>query len=199
MIKTGTNRYNEGTRTARKAMANGVPRWIIYGADDDPKRTHEIDLETGLPIGTISGPRELEESNTEFIRGYNDEILVAIKAGKIKVDFRPLLMTYSEVKEAFQKCFLGTLSIENSQIEDPSGRFVLRIKISKPRKNSKSLAWIFFDQKIGTQSRDLFIFEPPEDVALGKHGQVFILKTKFLFLVYDVQTTLLLSRYPLAG
>ena len=204
MVKTHADNYDEGRCAARKAIANGVPRWAIIAANDDLKREQQIDSQTGLPIVVMSASQELADWQSAFVQGHNEEILQNIKLGEIKVDFRPLLMTFEQVKEAFQQNSLGTLSADTPKIEDPYGRFALHLQISKSRKNSKTvshkskpLTWIILSRESETQSRRFYVFEAPVDIALGRNGQVFLIKTQCFFLVHDERTTQLLQRYRL--
>src|SRR5688572_2947759 len=73
----------EGSRTARDAITNKVPRWLVMARDDDSQRENEIDSRTGLPIAVISAPRELEARQAAFVRAFNDVILRGIESGEI--------------------------------------------------------------------------------------------------------------------
>src|SRR5262245_32768449 len=98
------NHYADGRRDARKAIANGAPRWrqITEGPC--------IHADTGLPIARLSSPVSLADWRDSYVQGFNDEILAGIDAGNIHVDFRPLLMSRDEIETALKKDYLGTLS-----------------------------------------------------------------------------------------
>jgi len=162
-----------------------------------------IDARTGLPVASVSAPPELEAWQEQFILGHNDEILRAIAAGEISFDFRPLLMTLAEIKEAFKEQFLGTLSRDDcEQVEDPRERFIVRLEASKPRKGRKGLAGapepvVFVVLELTTESltQQLLIYESPIDVALGKGERVLLIPTGRHYFAYDLETTQKLCRY----
>src|SRR5262245_22686584 len=95
--------YAQGRRDARKGIATGFPRWIQIG--EEPF-TGEIHAGTGLPIMRLSGPDDLAGWRQSYANGSNDEMLAGIESGKVKVDFRPLLMTRDEVQSAMESGFL---------------------------------------------------------------------------------------------
>jgi hypothetical protein len=178
-----------------------VPRWFASQSCDE----EETDSYTGLPIATLSGPPELAASNEAFIRGFNDEIHRARSAGEFTIDFRPLLLSRGEVLEAFRTQRLGTLSLDCRQIEDPRGRFIVKLQLPKPRKGrqrrttrSEPLTWIVFVRAGARETHRLMLYDSPVEFALGRDGHVVLMKTTCLYLTFDAETTQDLQCFRLA-
>ena len=194
--------YFAGHRAAVNAIRDGFPRWVLT---ENPQE-ESIDSRTGLPVMTISSPRELQSWNESFARGNNDEILRAIRSGEIKRDFRPLQMTFSEVQHSLEREFLGTLSSECPQLNDPRGRFAIRLQTPKPRKvaaDSKTardpLDWVVLEHAPNGPALQLLIYESPVHLALGRNGRVILMKTPHVYLVLDAETSQVLNRYRVHG
>lgn len=126
-IDTSNEHYKAGRSAARKAIKLGVPRWTSV-ASNDPYKC--IDDQTGLPI--IDFVQKSKE-NEAFAAGANDETLRAIETGLIKVDFRALLLSKREIKIAFKKYRIGTLSVDNPNIEYPRV-FSVKLRSEKIRR-----------------------------------------------------------------
>lgn len=189
--------YSEGNYAARTAIANGCPRWAIGPNASRGLENGAIDTGTGLPIFSFNCPPELVEQLAAQIRGHNDEILRALAAGEISVDFRPLLMTREQIVEDSANNQIGILSLDNPKIVGPDGRFALYIKIPKPRKNRKSepLNWIVFEPANGEVNEEFSLYSEPESLAMGRGGRVLIIKSSLFYLSYDVETAQSLNRY----
>jgi hypothetical protein len=186
--------YQEGMIASLEAIANGVPRWIetesgVFG--------QEIHPATGLPIATLSSPPELVERNQVFARGFNDSILRGIEAGEIAVDFRPLLMSLEEVRQAFVTHRLGVLSQDSPRIEEPSGRFRLRLQPPKKKSLAKRppLIWIAIENASGLRDLKFMNYDGPVEVATGREGRVVLFQTDCLYISRDVETTQVLQRH----
>ena len=181
MRDDGKVTYKKGVSAARHAIANGVPRWLTATPEWDALGQEIcIDPRTGLPIGRISAPPELEAWQTAFIRGHNDEILRAIERGQIAVDFRPLLLTFPDVQKAFDLHRLGTLSLDHCQIEDPQGRFILHLDLPTPRqrrqaqkRKSEPCLWVVFERRSGERNARFLNFEEPIDVPSTHAAEYF--------------------------
>src|SRR5215203_5934799 len=91
--------YADGVRTARHSISKGVPRWISTSGVIGNGMIH---LGTGLPLIVMTAPPGLVEANESFAKGHNDEIVSAIGDKRIAVDFRPLLLTRSEIESSFK-------------------------------------------------------------------------------------------------
>jgi hypothetical protein len=201
MIDPEEEAYSEGQLAALHAISHGVPRFIVMqGMDEDM-----IDSRTGLPLATLSAPPNLAAWQGAFVRGFNEAILRAVESGEVTRDFRPLLLTRKEVKDAFRDRPLGTLSLDCRRLEDPNGRFVLHLDIPIPRKTSnrgaprsEQPARILIDHTTGECDRTLLYYDAPVEVALGRDGRVVLIKTDCLFLAFDEETTQILHRYRIA-
>jgi hypothetical protein len=112
MDDTYNDGYAAGVQGAWKAIANEVPRWMDLGGR--PLGQY-IDPGTGLPIVGVSGPPQLAAFNDGLMRGHNEAISAAIRAGEITVDFRPLLMS----RRALGESCLGTLSVDHPRLASP--------------------------------------------------------------------------------
>ena len=126
-------------------------------------------------------------------------------AGEFTIDFRPLLLSCGEVLEAFRTQRLGTLSLNCRQIEDPRGRFIVKLQLPKPGKSrqhrttrSEPLTWIVFVRAGAPETRRLMLYDSPVEFALAHNGQVVLMKTTCLYLTFDAETTQDLQRFRLA-
>jgi hypothetical protein len=185
--------YAAGSLSARRAIANGVPRWLCLGGDR--AFGQEIDPGTGLPLAGISGPAMLAVVNAALVLGYNDTISAGIKSGEVTVDFRPLLMSRSDLLRALEKNCLGILSTENPRIVAPNDALILQLRLPK-RSAKRKFTWISF-RNGNFETPEFLLFDSPVEVALGKNGKVLILKTSCVLLSHDVATTQVLNRYSL--
>jgi hypothetical protein len=175
------NGYEEGRRAARNAVANGVPRWL---------QTTEgpcIHPDTGLPVTWLSSPGGSTAGLQSYVQGFNDEILAAIEAGAVAVDFRPLLMSRAEIQRALDRDCLGTLSPDNPRIRSPGDDFVIQLRPP----------WILYSHTSGGRWPKLAAYDGPVRIALGRDGHVLVFETRFLYLTRDVLTTQVLNRYLL--
>jgi len=191
--------FRDGFKAARGAIANGVPRWIATEIYQFGELIHP---QTGLPLTTISAPPELMQWRNAIVRGHNEEILRAFEGGEISVDFRPLVMSLDEVKEAFTRESLGILSIGSPQIDDPNGRFSLYVQIPKRKlaaktkpAHSRRTIWIGYQPVDGAPARQFMLYSAPTEVALGRERRVLLFKTERLYLARDVETTQPLCRF----
>ena len=93
-----------GRSAARRGIANEVPHWaaLIETGRECIDVESSIDPRTGLPIIWTSAPANLVERQRRFIAAHNAEILRAIEAKEIDVDFRPFLTTREAVAERFR-------------------------------------------------------------------------------------------------
>jgi hypothetical protein len=127
LIDPSSKEYRAGRSAARKAIKLGVPRWTSV-ASNEPYKC--IDDQTGFQL---SNSRRTQVRSEHLPSGANDEILKAISNGLITVDFRPLLLTETEIKTAFKRASIGTLSDDNPMIEFP-GVFIAKLRSEKSRK-----------------------------------------------------------------
>lgn len=185
--------YTQGASTARKAIAEGVPRWMVIS---DRAFGQMIDQTTGLPIAQLSAPPALADRQASFAQGFNEVISAAIASGEVTVDFRPLLMTRVEVVRALAECKLGTLSTENPRIQPADGQFVLELKFPA-KKAKKKLIWIRYSLPTGEEWPKFDLYDGPLDVAIGREGRVLVFKTASVFLTRDIITTQVLNSYLL--
>ncbi|REJ76124.1 MAG: hypothetical protein DWQ47_10920 [Acidobacteria bacterium] len=181
--------YKRGIRAAKKAIAAGTPFWISTGERAFGEFIHS---ETGLPYLGLSGPPELENSNLSYARGYNDEVLNGVKSGSIRVDFRPLLMTFNEVLASFEARYIGTISDDSPRIEVSEADLILELKKRKTR-HSRELTVVSFIRSGVEVGNNFELYETPIRVALGRDGQVLVMKTKRSILTRDVVTTQVLN------
>lgn len=192
----------KGFRYAYKSASLGYPRWLRLYAPSDFTDDEFIHSETGLPIGTISGPPEVLAGLAAFVSGNNDEILRQIESGEIKIDFRPLQMSCLEVREAFNERPLGILSLDRPRIEGPDDLFVLWIHTT--RRNAKNPAvsceqqqrWVAVESSDGERYLPFMPYMAPIEIALGRGGRTLLFKTDSYYLVHDVETMQVLNRYP---
>ncbi len=182
--------YRSGAIAALDAIAEGFPRWMHT---DSRPFGQMIDPDTGLPLFGLSGPAELSNTNEAIVRGYNDTISDAIKAGEVTVDFRPLLMTRIEAIQALKQGTLGTLSTGNPRISAPCGEFILELRFPRPTVKRPSI-WISYSRG-DERWPDFALYEEPEEVAIGQNGKVLVFRSSRVILTRDVETTQVLNSY----
>jgi hypothetical protein len=170
---------------------------------DEKYDSSVIHRETGLPTVLIGSAPGREKWQKEFNQGFNDAISRAIKSGEVTIDFRPLLMTFKEVKQAFERHPIGTLSMNHLRVEDPKGHFAWSLgpvqKKGRSGKKTNNTVWITFEMGSGMKRSDM-TYEGPIEMSLGRSGKVVICKqrisrTRFSFSTYDVQTSQELNIY----
>ena len=166
LIDPSSKEYRAGRSAARKAIKRGVPRWTSV-ASNEPYKC--IDDQTGLPI------IEFAQNSSEieaFAAGANDEILKAISNGLITIDFRPLLSTETEIKTAFKRESIGTLSYDNPMIDFPDV-FIAKLRSEKIRKihgvhtdPSKRNIFIELKNRNGQVFKDFALYPAPVELGL---------------------------------
>jgi hypothetical protein len=183
--------FNRGVRAAEDAIAEERAFWIVTDDNEEEEEGEHIDPRTGLPYLTISGEAD------DYVRGYNDTVLKASNAGKIKTDFRPLLMTRAQVVAAMKKTKLGVISPDNPVITAPGGEFTLELKRPKPLKTKKKpKQWISFRNREQAWPRwELYDEDNTFSVGVGREGRVVIIKNDYVYVTFDVRTTQVLDRY----
>jgi len=196
LIDPSSKEYRAGRSAARKAIKLGVPRWTSV-ASNEPYKC--IDDQTGLPI------IELAQNSSEigaFASGANDEILKAISNGLITVDFRPMLLTETEIKTAFKRASIGTLSDDNPMIEFP-GVFIAKLRSEKSRKTRgvhtdppKRNIFIELKNRNGQVFKDFALYPGPVELALALKNRVLLFKTTDFYFSKDLETSQILNRYP---
>lgn len=189
MIEHDQNAYDDGSKAARKAIANGVPRWVRTSSGRFGEMIH---AGTGLPIAVLSGPANLKNWQQSYAQGFNDEILVAIEAGNIDVDFRSLLMTRDEIQHALKTCFLGTVSTETPTLRSPNTDFTIEIDVDASQRT-----WICYHHESGGEWPKFQLYDGPLCVALAKESRVLVFETESVYLTRDVMTTQVLNKYLL--
>jgi hypothetical protein len=189
--KSVSAEFNRGIRAAEKAIIEDRVFWIATDDNEEENGGEHIDPRTGLPYLTVSGEAG------DYIRGYNDTVLKASKAGRIKSDFRALLMTRAQVVAAFKKTNLGVVSPDNPIIAAPGGEFRLELKRPKPSKGkAKAKQWISFRNGEQEWPRwELYNADDQFAVGVGRDGRVLIIKNDYVYVTYDVSTTQVLDRY----
>lgn len=201
--KAGASEYDRGVREAELAIEEDRVFW--YSTDDEEEdeernRAEHIDPKTGVPFLNWSGEAD------DFIRGYNVTVLKASQAGKIKSDFRPLLMTRREIAAAFKKTNLGALSPQSPRITAPRGEFELELRPMKPLKRPRKIPgpprppriWICFRNRVEEWPQwDIYDDDDTFEVGIGREGRVMIIKNSAIYLTVDVRTTQVLDRYSI--
>lgn len=202
--KSSGSEYHRGVRAAELAIEEDRVFWISAGDEEEDEEradAEHIDPRTGVPFLVCSGETD------DFIRGHNDTVLKASRAGEIKSDFRPLRMTYREIAAAFKKTNLGSLSRQNPQIIAPNGEFELELRplksSTRPRKTPgpprPPRTYICFRNRVQEWPQwDLYDDrDEPTEYGIGREGRVMILKNSEIYLTIDIRTTQVLDRYPL--
>jgi hypothetical protein len=195
-IDPTSKEYRAGRSAARKSIKAGFPRWTCVARNDPYKF---IDDQTGLPfIDFVQKSDEIEA----LAAGANDEILRAIGKGLITLDFRPLLLSRDDLKNAFGQAFVGLLSLGNPEIEyrDVFSAKLRSERVRKmygiPHDPAKRNVFIELRNGQGKVFRDFALYDDPVELALALDNRVLVSRTASAYSSRDLDTSQILNLYP---